>query len=154
MSVAPSPLAFLAPITQGELPDWAHRARLAVDLRVGEVSPTATALAKLTAQEYKAFRGRWRNLLLASKVPRGLALQRVGFVVVRVTPHAARWDSAVGGLKPLLDCLMPTGTAYPDGLHVIEGAMPSNMPIGVHLVQRLVPTHEPHGTLVQIYDLT
>lgn len=49
------------------------------------------------------------------------------FVVRHCTNNGLDWDNAIGGLKPLLDCLSRPSKSSPSGQHIIEDDNPRNM---------------------------
>jgi len=55
-------------------------------------------------------------------------IQRTRLVIIRHSAGYLDWDNALGGLKPLLDCLVIASKRNPDGLGLIFDDNPNAMP--------------------------
>jgi len=55
-------------------------------------------------------------------------IRRARLVIIRHSAGFLDWDNALGGLKPLLDCLVSASKRNPDGLGLVENDDPVAMP--------------------------
>lgn len=118
--------AFLAGQT---LPTWCDPSRLVLCLLLDEASPSNNTIKGLHFHAYKKLR-----VSMAAKVKQALGsteapqLPQSALYIVRRSAGSLDWDNAIGGLKPILDCLVRPSDRNPNGLHIIEDDKPRNMP--------------------------
>jgi hypothetical protein len=119
-----------------DLPAWATPERLKYRLVLDEASPSNNALRAMHFRVYKSQRAKWRaRVLTAIGQQPGSAIALSGLVVIRRSVGHLDWDNALGGLKPLLDCLVLPSERNPDGLGVIADDNPDNMPYAPVMIQ-------------------
>lgn len=86
---------------------------------------------------YQKARQGWR--LMAMEALKGVRpaapIQRSRLVIVRHSAGYLDWDNALGGLKPLLDCLVSASARNPDGLGLILDDNPVAMPYAPQMRQ-------------------
>jgi hypothetical protein len=105
-------------------------AALRYELQLAEETPSNNVIKEMHFQEYRRLRQRFRYLVLeALQGKRPEAPIEQSFLVVR--RHCAGlldWDNALGGLKPLLDCLVIATKRNPSGLGLVVDDSPRSMP--------------------------
>lgn len=138
--VPPEPVVPVELLTKWA-PAWISPERLAFKLRLDRETPSNNVLRKLHFTEYKKLREAFAHQV--GKALGGYAgprLELSGVLVVRyASGEELDWDNAVGGLKPLLDCLVAPSSANPDGHGVMEDDCPRYMPVAPHVLQVRVP---------------
>ena len=104
---------------------------------------------------YKGLRRQWKCRVLAAigGVRPTLPVERSAIVVVRHCAGYLDWDNALGGLKPLLDCLVMPSVRNPDGLGLIRDDNPVSMPVPPYMQQVKAKRGEGH-TQILIYEIT
>lgn len=132
MSPVPTspPLATARTFLAGQkLPPWCDPSRLTLCLSLDEASPSNNTLKGLHFHAYRKYR-----VGIAAKVQAALgdnkpeALPLSALFVVRRSAGSLDWDNAIGGLKPILDCLVQPSDRNPNGLGVILDDKPKCMP--------------------------
>lgn len=119
-------LAFLAEQT---LPSWCDPTRLVLCLHLDVPSPSNNVIKAMHFHEYKKLRSNIASgvaAALGAHKPRALPLSAL--FIVRRSAGSLDWDNAIGGLKPLLDCLVQASVRNPSGLGIIEDDRPRCMP--------------------------
>lgn len=124
-------------ITQG----WAGEGHgeLVYRLEMPEASPSNNTIKGMNRFVYQELRQRWQGFVLDglnNHLP-AKPLEKSALIVVRHSSGGLDWDNAVGGLKPLIDCLVKRSARNPDGLGLVRDDNPDNMPIApfVHQVK-------------------
>ena len=79
-------------------------------------------------------------------------IQRARLVIIRHSAGFLDWDNALGGLKPLLDCLVSASKRNPDGLGLIADDNPIAMPEPPYMRQQTCRRGQGH-TECYIYEL-
>ena len=103
---------------------------LAYHLSISEETPSNNTIRGMHYHDYKTLRKKWQWAVFAAlngkrpKVP----LQQSAITILRYSPSYLDWDNALGGLKPLLDCLVMPSKRNPDGLGLIQDDSPIFMP--------------------------
>jgi hypothetical protein len=126
----PDPLATArAALADHVLPPWCEPGRLAVVLHLAEPSPSNNEIKSMHFHTYKKVRTAFAaevKAALGDMVAPGLPLSAL--FIVRRSAGTLDWDNAIGGLKPILDCLVQTSARNPSGLGIIVDDKPANMP--------------------------
>ena len=126
-----------------EPPAWVNPAALRLALRVEDLTPAGSTLERLRPNEYSTLRREWAAQLRQAAGSAGAPLQRFGLVVIRRGATLLRWDSAIAGLKPILQVLVARDAQHPDAIGLVVDDMPLGaMPHAPVLVQ--VPTVRGH----------
>lgn len=111
------------------LPPWCDPARLAFVLHLDEASPSNNTIKAMHFRAYKKLREQFaatvRDSLGDRQAPQ---LEHSALFIVRRSAGTLDWDNALGGLKPILDCLVAPSSRNPSGLHIIQDDNPANMP--------------------------
>ena len=109
---------------------WGVTGTLRYSLELPEETPSNNVIKGMHFKDYMHMRRRFRLFVLkALKSQRPAAPIEQSFIVVR--RHCAGlldWDNALGGLKPVLDCLVMRTVKNPDGLGLIRDDSPRTMP--------------------------
>ena len=127
-------------------------------LRYTLLLPAATSSNNtIKGMHYRAYqktRQGWRLMVLAALkgVRPAAPIQRSRLVIVRHSAGFLDWDNALGGLKPLLDCLVSASTRNPDGLGLVTNDDPSAMPFAPLMRQEKCKRGQGH-TECFIYEL-
>ena len=132
-----------------QLPTWCDPSRLAFVLHLDEASPSNNTLKGMHRFEYKKLREGFAVKVrgaLAGRQPLQLAWSAL-YVVRRSAGHLD-WDNALGGLKPILDCLVAPSARNPSGLHIIQDDNPDAMPHPPYM--RQLPAKRGQGS-TQVY---
>ena len=79
-------------------------------------------------------------------------VERSALIIVRHSAGVLDWDNALGGLKPLLDCLVAPSNRNPSGLGLIRDDNPCNMPFPPFM-QQLSAKRRAGSTALYIYAL-
>jgi len=103
---------------------------------------------------YQKERQGWRLMVLSALkgVRPAAPIQRARLVIIRHSAGYLDWDNALGGLKPLLDCLVTASKRNPDGLGLIADDNPIAMPEPPYMRQQKCRRGEGH-TECFIYEL-
>lgn len=134
---------------------WLGRAQLSYYFEVPEQTPSNNELKGMHFHAYRKLRSRWKSHILQHGLKLRLPtepIKNAALLVDRQCAGALDWDNAMGGLKPLLDCLVTAKKANPDGLGLIMDDNPRNMPFQPLLVQSKAPRGEGR-TRIWIYAL-
>ena len=117
---------------------------MAIELAIPEPTPLLNAWQRLHWAQRRKVAAHWALLVLAALGPQRPAapLERVRIEVVRHSPRAPDLDGLYGGLKPLLDALVPRSPRHPHGLGVIADDGPAHL---VELVARAAPARRGQG---------
>lgn len=113
---------------------WARPEMLRYYFELPAAAPSVNTLRKLHFHAYRWLRKVWRAKVLAALLEGGFrpskqpALRRAALVVVRHSAGHLDWDNALGGLKPLQDCLVQASKRNPDGLGLVCDDNPVHMP--------------------------
>ncbi len=59
--------------------------------------------------------------------------------ITRYSAGMLDWDNVIGGLKPLIDCLLPASRANPDGLGILADDSPDVIPEAPSVTQGTIP---------------
>ena len=109
---------------------WEVQGTLRYRLELPEETPSNNVIKGMHFHDYRKMRSRFRFLVLqALKSQRPTAPIERSFLVIR--RHCAGlldWDNALGGLKPVLDCLVTATKKNPDGLGLVFDDSPRSMP--------------------------
>ena len=109
---------------------WALTGTLRYELQIPQESPSNNVIKNMHFHAYKHLRRKFRYLVLAAlagKRPEA-PLEQSFLVVRRHCVGLLDWDNALGGLKPLLDCLVIATERNPDGLGLVVDDSPRSMP--------------------------
>jgi len=136
------------------LTPWGVPGRLRYRLRIEEQTPSLNEIREMHFHAYRRLRFRFRNRVLEAleskrpEAPLPCALVEVR----RYCAGSLDWDNALGGLKPLLDCLVEPTKRNPDGLSLIRDDSPRSMPLPPFMWQLPAPRGK-GWTEVFIYEL-
>jgi hypothetical protein len=142
------------PTTVAELAAWGVKGILKYRLNLPEETPSNNVIKNMHFHAYKNLRHRWRYLVLKAlegqrpTTPVGCSL----LVIHRKCAGQLDWDNAMGGLKPLLDCLVQATARNPDGLGLIVDDNPKTMPYPPFMQQFKAKRGE-GSTEVLIYEI-
>lgn len=144
--------------------------RLVYTLEMPEATPSNNSLRGAHFHAYKSLRRRWKGLVCAAAgVARPARMKAAGSPVagsasereplplahIEVERHCAGsldWDNALGGLKPLLDCLVSPSARNPDGLGFIVDDSPRCLLAAPSMTQHPAKRGQSR-TVVRIYAL-
>lgn len=138
-----------------DIQGWGSNGELVYRLEIPEETPSNNVIKGMHFQAYRALRKRWQFMVVSALggVRPRTPIDKSAIVVVRHCAGYLDWDNALGGLKPLLDCLVQSSKRNPDGLGLIQDDNPSNMPYPPYM--RQLKTKRGEGkTEVLIYRLT
>jgi hypothetical protein len=119
------------------LPAWATPERLRYSLRLDAETPSNNTIKGMHFHAYKKLREGYAKEVLAlvgGKRP-GQPIEKAGLVVVRHCAGELDWDNALGGLKPVLDCLVCPSDRNPSGVGLIHDDKPRFMPCAPAMYQ-------------------
>lgn len=146
---APLPPEFASPL------GWLQTARLAYYMVLSDKTPSNNEIKNMHFMAYRKLRSSWKQRIwaegLKGKIPTA-PIQQSAIIVERSCVGVLDWDNALGGLKPLLDCLVTPKKANPDGLGVIVDDNPRNMPFPPLMFQ-VGGTRGEGSTRVWVFDL-
>lgn len=146
--------------------------RLVYTLEMPEATPSNNSLRGAHFHAYKSLRRRWRGMVCAAAtaaVAQPARMKATGSTVagsasereplslahIEVERHCAGaldWDNALGGLKPLLDCLVSPSARNPDGQGFILDDSPRCLPRAPAMTQHTAKRGASR-TVVRIYAL-
>jgi hypothetical protein len=129
---------------------------LRYSLELLAATPSNNVIKGMHFQAYATLRKKWQMLVfIALGGRRPLSAVQASFIVVsRQCPGTGLdWDNALGGLKPLLDCLVMPSKRNPDGLGLIQDDNPKHMPFPP-LMRQLPAKKGQERTLVEIFEVT
>lgn len=119
------------------LPGWGWEGELLYKLEIPEETPSNNVIKGMHFQAYRTLRRLWRFRVISAlegKRPK-TPIERSAIVIVRHCAGYLDWDNALGGLKPLLDCLVIPSARNPDGLGLIKDDNPVHMPFPPYMQQ-------------------
>jgi hypothetical protein len=103
--------------------------RLAFVLHLDEASPSNNTIKAMHFRAYKKLRedfsAKVKAALDDAEAPH---LEHSALFIVRRSAGTLDWDNALGGMKPILDCLVQPSARNPSGLHIVQDDNPKNMP--------------------------
>lgn len=146
-----------SPESRGFLvPPWCRPEDLVYSFIVPMETPSNNVIKGMHWMAYRQLRLSWRLKVLARALQGrrpATPLDRSAVLVIRHCAGQLDWDNALGGLKPLLDCLVVCKPKVnPDGLGLIVDDNPSNMPYPPFMQQVIAPPKKGF-TEVFIYGL-
>jgi len=125
----PTLAAARAALSEHILPPWCDPSRLACVLHLDEASPSNNVIKGMHFHSYKKLRTEFADKVRAAlgdlSAPK---LPLSALFIVRRSSGSLDWDNAIGGLKPILDCLVAPSARNPSGLHIVEDDSPTYMP--------------------------
>lgn len=128
--------------------------RLMWAIELDEATPSLNQLRKLNPRQYQAYRKAMALKIWAAcggRLPVH-PLPRAFLQVTRACAgHGLDWDNAMGGLKPLIDCLVAASARNPDGLGFIRDDNRACLPRQPELIQQEAPRGAGRTT-VQIFS--
>lgn len=110
---------------------------LVYKLEFPEATPSNNTIKGMNRFVYQALRQRWQGMVLdaiRNHIP-ATPIDRSALIVVRHSSSYLDWDNALGGLKPLIDCLVCASARNPSGLGLVADDNPTNMPIAPYVHQ-------------------
>jgi len=133
---------------------WGVTGTLRYSLELPEETPSNNIIKGMHFKDYMHMRRRFRLFVLkALKSERPALPIEQSFIVVR--RHCAGqldWDNALGGLKPVLDCLVMRSDKNPDGLGLIRDDSPRSMPYPPFMEQLKAKRNDGH-TEILIFEV-
>lgn len=146
--------------------------RLVCAFELPEATPSNNTIKGLHFHAYKSLRRKWKRMVCAAAgaadaLPAterasasslaGSASERepLSLAHIEVERHCAGrldWDNALGGLKPLLDCLVAPSARNPDGLGFIRDDSPRCL-LAAPAMRQLPAKRGASKTIVRIYAL-
>lgn len=123
------------------------------ELEMPQQTPSNNELKGMHWARYKKLREQWRAMVLdalGGKLP-AAPLEKVYVEVDRYCSGTTDWDNAVGGLKPLLDCLVMQRKSNPDGLGLIRDDKPVVL-LAAPRMRQMKASPGKGRTVVRIYD--
>lgn len=120
-----------------ELQNWLGDGDLVYKLSLGAETPSNNVIKGMNRYAYKALREEWQLRVFEAlkfrrpKVP----LEKSALFITRYCSGELDWDNAVGGLKPILDCLVMPTKWNPSGLGLIRNDNPKYMPFPPYMRQ-------------------
>lgn len=149
----PSLSAAKTALTLHQLPPWCSPERLAFVLDLDEASPSNNTIKGMHHFAYRKVREQFavkvRGALAGREAPQ---LQQSALYIVRRSAGTLDWDNAIGGLKPILDCLVRPSDRNPSGQHVVEDDNPKHMPHPPYM-QQLSAKKGAGSTTVYVFAL-
>lgn len=138
------------------VPPWCRPEELAYSFMLPLPTPSNNVIKGMHWMAYRNLRRTWRLKVLAralaGKKP-AQPIERAALLILRHCSGQLDWDNALGGLKPLLDCLVTCkAKVNPDGLGFIVDDNPDNMPYPPFM-QQLPAPRDQGFTEVFIYRL-
>jgi hypothetical protein len=136
------------------VPDWCSTDRLVYAFHLDAPTPSNNVIKQAHFHVYKRVRETWRARVIDAIGHRLLSapIDRSALVIVRFSAGALDWDNALGGLKPLFDCLVAPSDRNPSGLGLIRDDNPRNMPFPPFM-QQLSAKRGAGSTSLYIYAL-
>lgn len=122
---------------------------------IERASPSNNTLREMPFYEYRKLRKLWKTeiaLSLKGQIPPA-PIEKAGLVIIRHSSGLLDWDNALGGLKPILDCLVRPSLKNPDGLGLITDDNPKGMIEPPYMEQRSA-AKKAGKTEILVYDLT
>lgn len=134
---------------------WGVPGVLRYHLLIDEQTPSNNELREMHFQAYRRLRYRYRYLVL--KALGGVRpAEPLPYSLIEVRRRCAGqldWDNALGGLKPLLDCLVQSTKHNPDGLGLVVDDSPRSMPLPPFM--RQLPARRGKGsTELLVYEIS
>lgn len=133
------------------VPDCELRYRLVIPA----ASPSNNVLRGLHFQAYRKVRKAWQeeiNVALNGRLPK-VPLHKSFLRIQRACEGSGLdWDNILGGLKPLIDCLVVPSKRNPDGLGLIENDDLAHMPYQPYVTQVTAPSKKP-STTIEIFEI-
>jgi hypothetical protein len=134
------------------VPPWCRPEDLVYSFTLPMSTPSNNVIKGMHWMTYRNLRRTWRLKVLT----RGLGgkkpaepIERAALLVLRHSSGKLDWDNALGGLKPLLDCLVVRkAKVNPDGLGLIVDDNPDNMPFPPYMQQLPAP---PENGLTEVF---
>lgn len=132
------------PETRGFLmPPWCQPEQLVYAFTLPMETPSNNVIKGMHWMAYRQLRKTWRlkvlSRALAGRKP-AQPIEKAALVVIRHCSGQLDWDNALGGLKPLLDCMVSCKPKVnPDGLGLFVDDNPSNMPYPPFMQQVIAP---------------
>ena len=132
------------PETRGFLmPPWCRPEDLAYSFMLPMETPSNNVIKGMHWMAYRNLRKTWRlkvqTRALAGRKPKE-PIERAALFIIRHCAGKLDWDNALGGLKPLQDCLVVRKPKVnPDGLGFIVDDNPDNMPYPPYMQQVIAP---------------
>lgn len=117
-------------------------------------TPSNNIIKGMHFRAYQKTRQGWRLMVLSALkgVRPAAPIQRARLVIIRHSAGFLDWDNALGGLKPLLDCLVSASKRNPDGLGLIADDNPTAMPEPPYMRQKKCKRGQGH-TECCVYEL-
>lgn len=116
---------------------WGMPGILRYRLVIPEQTPSNNELKEMHFHAYRRLRYRFRYLVLKALEGRR-PKEPIPYSALEVRRYCAGqldWDNALGGLKPLMDCLVQQTKRNPDGLGLIVDDSPRSMPLSPYMLQ-------------------
>lgn len=132
------------PDTRGFLmPPWCRPQDLVYSFMLPMETPSNNVIKGMHWMAYRKLRMTWRIKVLARAMQGRRPTEpivKAALVVIRHCSGELDWDNALGGLKPLQDCLVTCKPKVnPDGLGFIADDNPKNMPYPPFMQQVVAP---------------
>ena len=140
-------------LAEQKLPLWCDPAKLVLCLHLDTPSPSNNVIRAMHFHAYRKFRNDTAASVVAalgSHEPRAIPLSAL--FIVRRSAGSLDWDNAIGGLKPLLDCLVQASDRNPDGLGIIEDDRPRCMPFPP-MMQQLPAKRGQGSTQIFVFEV-
>jgi hypothetical protein len=120
-----------------EIENWLGDGELKYRLELPSETPSNNVIKGMNRFTYKALRQEWQyRILEALKFRRPKApIERSVLFITRYCSGELDWDNALGGLKPVLDCLVLPSDRNPSGLGLITDDKPKYMPYPPYMRQ-------------------
>jgi len=143
-----------SPTASAASPIAHHGGILRYALLLPAATPSNNTIKDMHFRAYQKERQGWRLMVLSAlKGARPAApIQRARLVIIRHSAGYLDWDNALGGLKPLLDCLVSASKRNPDGLGLIADDNPVAMPEPPYMRQENCRRRQGH-TECYIFEL-
>jgi hypothetical protein len=139
------------------MPPWCRAEDLAYSFTLPMETPSNNVIKGMHWMAYRNLRKTWRLKVLARALggrKPAEPIEKAALLIVRHCAGQLDWDNALGGLKPLLDCLVTRkAKVNPDGLGFIVDDNPDNMPFPPYMQQLQAPPSKGF-TDVYIYRLS
>jgi hypothetical protein len=134
---------------------WGVTGSLRYSLELPEETPSNNIIKGMHFKDYMHMRRRFRLFVLKSlksKRP-ALPIEQSFIVVRRYSAGQLDWDNALGGLKPVFDCLVVRTEKNPDGLGLIRDDSPRSMPYPPFMEQLKAKPKDGH-TNILIFEVS
>lgn len=128
-------------------------ARPVFELTLPLQTPSNNDIKNMHFRDYKRVREMWCEMVrkaLAGRLP-DAPLERVRIEIDRYCSGTTDWDNALGGIKPLMDCLTLPSKSSPSGLGLIRDDNPSVV-LEAPRMRQLKASPGKGRTVVRIYD--